>query len=694
MKKLSQDLTSNEFKKAARKAIFAIIFFIVSYLLLLLSAVAFAVFCGFLGIGLITLQVHWITLALGAGLIVMGLIVVFFLIKFIFKRHKVDRSNLIELKEEEAPILYQDIRDIVAKVETNFPKKIYLSHEVNASVFYDSTFLSMIFPVRKNLQIGMALVNTVSRAELKAILAHEFGHFSQRSMKVGSYVYTVNQIIFNMLYDNEGYGKVIQKVASISNGIAIFATLGIKIIGGIQWILGKLYNLVNLQHLSLSREMEFHADAIAVNIIGSKPFASSMMRLDLSNNAFDRTLTYYEQKISTNVKPNNIYPQHKFIMNMLANDIGLAFVNGLPNVTDEYLNRYNKSKLVIKNQWASHPSTEDRIAAIDKGSFPEGEDNGESANVLFADIDHLQAIVTEKLFSNVVYNGEVSADNYSSFEVEFRDEFAKKGFPKLFNGYYDNYNPTKIDLEQSTLSETPLAFNQLFAKEKIDTLYGSFSLEADINTLKQIQTAVTGIKSFEYDGVKYQKYEISELMPKLENELSNIKTSMSINDMLIHEYFKQKALDNDAKESYLEKYHAFLSFDKVYEQAIEIYTKAINETQFIQYTTPFEEIERNFANFIQTEIALKNEIRGLMALPMMAKVEQELKDKLEKYISKEKFYYFGGNSYNDDELDILFYAINAFSETLHIIYFETKKELLKEMETLELNNKANVGLAM
>ncbi|MNK04788.1 heat shock protein HtpX [compost metagenome] len=541
MKKLSEDLTSIEFKKAARMAIFALAFFIISYLLLLSLAIAFAVLCGFLGIGLITLQVHWITLVLGAGLIIMGLIVVFFLIKFIFKRHKVDRSNLIELREEEAPLLYQDIREIVAKVETNFPKKIFLSHEVNASVFYDSTFLSMIFPVKKNLQIGMALINTVSRAELKAILAHEFGHFSQRSMKVGSYVYTVNQIIFNMLYDNEGYGKVIQKVASISNGIAIFATLGIKIIEGIQWILGKLYNLVNLQHLSLSREMEFHADAIAVNIIGSKPFVSSMMRLDLSNNAFDRTLGYYEQKISLNIKPKNIYPQHRFIMDMLAEDIGLAFVSGLPNVTDEHLNRYNKSKLVIKNQWASHPSTEDRIAAISNGNFPEGEESGEAASVLFADIEHLQFVVTTKLFSNVVYKGEVSADDYNNFEVDFKEEFERKGFPKLFNGYYDNYNPTKIDLEQSTVSETAITFEQLYANEKIDALYSSFSLEADINTLKQIQTEETGIKSFEYDGVKYQKYEISDLLPKLETELNDIKTSTSVNDVIIHEYFKKKA---------------------------------------------------------------------------------------------------------------------------------------------------------
>jgi len=684
MENISQELAHKEFKLAARKAIFSIVLFIVSYIILLLLSVAFAIFCGFLGIGLISFKVHWLTLVLGVGLIGLGLIVVIFLIKFIFKRHKVDRSNLIELKEEDAPLLYEDIREIVSKVKTNFPKKIYLSHEVNACVFYDSTFLSMIFPVKKNLQIGMALINTVSRAELNAILAHEFGHFSQRSMKVGSYVYTVNQIIFNMLYDNEGYGNLIQKFASISSYFAIFVVLGVKIIEGIQWVLKKLYEVVNLSHLSLSREMEFHADAIAVNTVGSKPFISSMMRLDLANHAFDRTLIYYEQKISLNIKPENIYPQHQFIMNVLAEDNGVAFVNGLPSVTSEYLNRYNKSKLVIKNQWASHPSTEDRIEAVRNGSFPVGEDDGTKANVLFAKIESLQSSITSLLFANVEYKGKVSADTLESFEKDFVEDFKAKGLPVIFNGYYDSYNPVRIDLEQSTVDETDVTFEQLYSKEKVDMLYSSFSLDADINTLKQIQTEETNIKSFEYDGLKYQKSEICELVSKLEIELKDIQTSLSINDLVIYDYFKRKASEQQTSEIFLEKYTALLAFDKHYEQAIGVVSKIINETQFIQYTTPFEQIERNFVNFSETEMQFKKEMRSLIALPIFAKLDVQFKEIMEAYLAKEKLYYFGGDSYNDDELALLFDAVNAFRDSLHLVYFEAKKALLEEMASLKL----------
>ena len=50
--------------------------------------------------------------------------------------------------------LFSLIEEIVVKVNTDFPKKIYLSTEVNAAVFYDSSFWSMFFPIKKNLLIS------------------------------------------------------------------------------------------------------------------------------------------------------------------------------------------------------------------------------------------------------------------------------------------------------------------------------------------------------------------------------------------------------------------------------------------------------------------------------------------------------------------------------------------------------------
>src|SRR5688572_20570295 len=211
------------------KAISSIVLFIVVYLLLLVLAVGLTAILGLGGIMLIAAKPMIFTLMIGAGMISMGVLILIFLIKFIFKRHVIDRSHLVEITKTEEPALFAFISDIVKQVGTRFPKRIYISSEVNASVFYNSSFWSMFLPIRKNLQIGLGLVNSVNLSEFKAILAHEFGHFSQRSMKLGSYVYNVNQIIYNMLYDNDSYARTLESWANISGYFAFFANITIKI---------------------------------------------------------------------------------------------------------------------------------------------------------------------------------------------------------------------------------------------------------------------------------------------------------------------------------------------------------------------------------------------------------------------------------------------------------------------------------
>jgi Zn-dependent protease with chaperone function len=122
----------------------------------------------------------------GLGLMCLGISVIYFLIKFIFVRSKDENASRVEITENQQPRLFAFIRQLSKETHTPFPKKIFISPDFNACVFYNSGFRSMFLPVRKNLEIGLGLVNSINASELKAVIAHEFGHFSQRSMKLGS----------------------------------------------------------------------------------------------------------------------------------------------------------------------------------------------------------------------------------------------------------------------------------------------------------------------------------------------------------------------------------------------------------------------------------------------------------------------------------------------------------------------------
>jgi len=273
---------------------------------------------GALGIYIMVLKPMIWTLLIGGGLIASGLTILFFLVKFLFSSNKFDRDHLTEITKKDHPQVFAMIEDIVEEASTTFPKKVYLSNEVNASVFYDSNFWSMFLPVKKKLIIGLGLMNSVTQQEFKAILAHEFGHFSQKSMKVGSYVYQVNQVIYNMLYKNDSFDNIISKTASLHSIIAICIAGSIWVIKQIQFILQKFYNYININYMSLSREMEFHADEIAAHVAGSKYLASALLRLEFANHALDSTFTFYDQKIKQNIKSKNIYEEQYFIMHFLS----------------------------------------------------------------------------------------------------------------------------------------------------------------------------------------------------------------------------------------------------------------------------------------------------------------------------------------------------------------------------------------
>jgi len=676
---------SKEFKTQATKAILAINLFALSYLIILLLAVLLTGLCIAGGVSLILIKPMFITIALGIGLASLGVLILIFLLKFIFKSHKVDRSHLIEINEQQEPELFKMIREIVRSVGTNFPKKVYLSSEVNAAVFYDSSFWSMFFPIKKNLLIGLGLVNTVTKEELKAILSHEFGHFSQRTMKVGSYVYNVNQVIFNMLFENETYENLVERWANVSGYFSIFVIIAVKINEGIQWILRKLYIVVNKNYLGLSREMEFHADEIAASVTGYEPLKNSLLRMSLADHSFDSVLNFYDNRISENIKSINLYQDQLSVINFLAELNSLSKTNGLPNISLEEQSKYNKSKLVIKDQWASHPTTEERINRLEKTGFSAKYDSDLPANSIFSDISRSHKQITDKLFESVIYQGETKEISHENFLEEYKGEILSNSFSKIYNGYYNSKNPIFFDLNHDKTNHDKITIEELFSDEKVDLVYTYIALQNDIQTLTNISNKTILIKTFDYNGVRFKGKISGKLIEELKPQLEQLNELIKSNDSEIYRYFKR--LEQQQNKPYkLEKlYIEFFEFDKIFDSKYETYTKLLNDLQFTSVTTPFEQIRANFKRIKPTEELLKIEINQLLSDPVfLTEITAEIKEKLEKYTST-TLEYFGGVSYSDANLNILNTAINYYGYLLSRKYFLIKKKILTYQEEL-INN--------
>lgn len=675
---------SGNFKKMTSRAIFSIVMFVLVYIILLSLSIGLTILCVMAGFGLIIVKPMLITIGLGLGLASLGFFILIFLFKFLFKQHKTDRSHLTEITKNQEPELYKFIEEIVNEVETDFPKKIYLSSDVNASVFYDSSFWSMFFPIKKNLQIGLGLVNTISEQEFKAILAHEFGHFSQRSMKVGSYVYNVNQVIFNMLYDNESFDNMIQKWANISSYFSIFVVIAVKIIRVIQSILRKMYGFINISYMALSREMEFHADEVAANVAGYIPLKESLLRMDLADHSYNSVLNFYNNKIADNVKSKNIFKEQQFVINFLAKESELPFKNNLPLVSVSDLNKYNKSKLNIKDQWASHPSAEERIEALEKLNIIKEMNSDKLAISLFYNSESIEEKLTEKIFSNVTYQGKTSDLEMNKFENEYTESFNKISFHKKYNGYYDAKNPNRFNVENNRNIGQSERIDTLFNKEKVDMVYEYISLLNDKNIISSISNKEYSVKTFDYDGQKYYSKDAKNLIVKIEKEIETIKNKITENDANIYTYFfnqaKLQGKENELKNNYIN----YFKVDEEYDKKFELYTTLVNSTIFISEITPFEQIESNLKNISKLENDLKVEINTLLTnKDLETELTKQIKENFEKYLSKE-WIYFTNENYNNDNLQVLFASINDFKYLISRNYFLTKSSLLNfQIELLE-----------
>src|SRR5688572_30836251 len=103
---------SNAFKEEVFKVLLSIIFFIAVYVFLMAAAIALAALSATLGILLVTNVPNFFTLMVGLGLVGLGGLVVFFLVKFLFKSTKTDRSYLVEIKEKDQPELFAFVRKL------------------------------------------------------------------------------------------------------------------------------------------------------------------------------------------------------------------------------------------------------------------------------------------------------------------------------------------------------------------------------------------------------------------------------------------------------------------------------------------------------------------------------------------------------------------------------------------------------
>ncbi|MDN3297660.1 M48 family metallopeptidase [Streptomyces ficellus] len=91
----------------------------------------------------------------------------------------------LTVTEADEPELWRTVRELAAQVGTRAPSRITLTGDVNAAVSENARLLGLL-PGPRRLYLGVPLVQGLSEAQLRAVLAHELGHYANHDTRLGA----------------------------------------------------------------------------------------------------------------------------------------------------------------------------------------------------------------------------------------------------------------------------------------------------------------------------------------------------------------------------------------------------------------------------------------------------------------------------------------------------------------------------
>ena len=148
------------------------------------------------------------------------------------------------------PKLFETLAGIARSTTQEMPSEVYLTAEVNAWVMDRGGIMG--FGSRRVMGLGLPLLQALSVPQLRAVLAHEFGHFHGGDTKLGPWVYKTRTAISRTLDGLAEHSSLLQKP--------------------FLWY-GKAF--LRMTH-AVSRHQEFTADALAARTVGSRPLIEGL----------------------------------------------------------------------------------------------------------------------------------------------------------------------------------------------------------------------------------------------------------------------------------------------------------------------------------------------------------------------------------------------------------------------------------
>ena len=385
----------------------------------------------------------------GIWLILAGMValVAVFMAKGLYFIKRIELAGLTEITAAEQPLLFAFLHRLTEETGAPHPYRVYLSNRVNAAVFYDLTILNLLYPSKKNLEIGLPLINALTLTEFKAVLGHEFGHFSQRSTAIGRWVYLAQQITVQIIFRRDALDAFAVKLSiyplRVLIGPFVIFQLMAALIGwwlrvtfwSIRTLADALYRAVALLQRALSRQQELQADLVAVSVSGSDALVHALHKLPAAEEAWNRVCGLVNEEIARGKHVPDAYALQMLAVDEMRRVLAQPDYGRTPPLpeTDRASHRVFTQQIGRPPElWMTHPSYVDREANCKRRYVAAALDE-RSAWVLFEAAAELRRHSTLQIAPVPVTAQELSAEEAST---RLSSQFARPSLDRRYRGAY------------------------------------------------------------------------------------------------------------------------------------------------------------------------------------------------------------------------------------------------------------------
>ncbi|NOY93786.1 MAG: M48 family metalloprotease [Deltaproteobacteria bacterium] len=491
-------------------------------------------------------------------------IVTAFFFKAIFRRAPSQASTYDELLREQEPTLFEFIDRVCTDTGAPHPKHVYVSPDVNAAVFWDSSVSSLFWPVQKNLVIGLGLVNALTLDEFKAVLAHEFGHITQRSMRVGSYIRVVSVVMEDMIYGRDAWDDLLRAWCRMPIRIAVFAwglTLALWIF---RRLLALAYAGIHALNAALKRQMEFHADSVAVSVSGSDSLVRALHRLVFADRALSFATEQVGHAADRGLRTDNLFLHQLAAEDRLretARDPSLGVPPDLPAEPTQALRVFDGGAFDRSpDMWASHPPNHVRELSAQRVYLRSVLDT-RSAWSLFASPETLQRKGTAALYATGSSEKLTPAADVQAFLD--REHAATQVDPR-WRGAYEHRQPAFSDLASDLASPIVLDADPRAALEHalgpdLDALVSAFNTCYGESSLLQKVKEDGDVRRFSFRGRRYDARQLGGLLEQVNVESRRLMAAWEVFDVtMLHVHRALAHAQSEAAEAALVARYLFL----------------------------------------------------------------------------------------------------------------------------------------